>query len=150
MLYLLRSLCVFNFIDFTLSYNRSTLIVSIVCNHGVTIDQKYRFRYTQFPLLLGYNKTLNIKTVPRLRNIVQITYIMWQIMQPKKVFVLSSLKAKFLQRASFHIYPSYVWKNGKIHGTAPQQINCFQSNQYLAKTNRIHHYAVVTKQSSLG
>ena len=29
------------------------------------------------------------------------------------------------------------------------QINCFQSNQYLAKASRIHHYAVVTKQSSL-
>ena len=67
-----------------------------------------------------------------------------------RLFVLSSLKARFPQRASFRIYPSYAWKNGKIHGTAPRQINCFQSNQYLAKTNRIHHYAVVTKQSSLG
>ena len=38
----------------------------------------------------------------------------------------------------------------QIHGTALQQINCFQSNQYLAKTNCIHHYAVVTKQPSLG
>ena len=46
------------------------------------------------------------------------------------------LKARVLspERASFCIY---VWKNGKIHGIAPRQINCFQSNQYLAKTNRV-------------
>jgi len=54
LLYLLRSLCVFNFIDFILSHNRFTLIVSIVCKHGVTIDQKYRFRYTRFRLLFSY------------------------------------------------------------------------------------------------
>ena len=68
-------------------------------------------------------------------------------MQPKKVFVPSSLKARFLQRACFRIYPSYAWKNGNNHGTAPRQINCFQSNQYLAKTNRIHHYAVVSDET---
>jgi len=28
-------------------------------------------------------------------------------------------------------------KDCKIHATAPLQINCFQSNQYLAKTNRV-------------
>ena len=71
-------------------------------------------------------------------------------MADKSVFVLSSLKARFPQRASFRIYPSYVRKNGRIHEIAPRQINCFQSNQYLAKTNSVHHYAVVTKQSSLG
>ena len=49
------------------------------------------------------------------------------------VFVLSSLKARFPQRASFRIYTSFVWNNGKIHELAPRQINCFQSNQYLAK-----------------
>jgi len=56
-----------------------------------------------------------------------------------------SLKARFPQRASFRIYPSCAWKNGKIHGIASLQIHCFQSSQYLAKTNR--GYAVVTKQS---
>ena len=58
-------------------------------------------------------------------------------MQPKKVFVLSSLKAKFLQRASFHIYPSYVWKNGKIRGIAPRQINFFSIKPVLGK-NKPH------------
>jgi len=65
---------------------------------------------------------------------------------------LSSLKSRFPQRASIGIHPSYAWyawQNGKIHGIAPRQINGFQSNQYLAKTNCVHHYAAVTKQSSL-
>ena len=47
--------------------------------------------------------------------------------------------ARFPQRAPFGIYPLCVWKIGKIYGIAPRQINCFQSNQYLTKTNRVHH-----------
>ena len=47
----------------------------------------------------------------------------WQIRQPKMVFVLSLLKKQDSpQRAYFRIYPSYVWKNSKIHGIAPRQI----------------------------
>ena len=41
----------------------------------------------------------------------------------------------FSQRASFRIYPTmHERMYNMYHVIAPRQINCFQSNQYLAKT----------------
>jgi len=63
---------------------------------------------------------------------------------------LSSLKARFPQDSFFPHISKLCMEEWQDSWDSTSTNKLFSIRPVLGKTNRVHHYAVVTKQSSLG